>query len=194
MDVAILFGMVIISVMYDEAGLYTLIVCNCVGTVILSMHLLRYKVLLQAMIDKKQNSTVCEAVEIIQIAQEYKWGGGEFNRSSVRLFYPKELGVDRYKIIVRNGEGGKKKIRTVMSKEVYSAFFNLDWLLNDHKQICRLKMTYLTRSKILLYVELAVELREGKLKREAEEELQCINRPLPANNRASRYASKGRFS
>ena len=100
--------------------------------------------------------------------------------SYVRLFWPKEMDVQRYKILVTDHGEKQKKIRTVMSSYRFGKFRALNLQQAEH-----LRVTYLKRSKILVYVEPAEEIVDGKRKGKAETKRKAeIEKAIRAINRS----------
>ena len=68
-----------------------------------------YKLIFQAIIDIRQGDWTAELVSIGNIKEEYSFAGDRLGHSSVRLFYPKEADVRRYKIYVTDQAGKENR-------------------------------------------------------------------------------------
>lgn len=144
--------------------------------------LLHYRVCLLAIIDSMKEDYVTETVSIQAFGDEYSFAGSRLGESHVRLFYPREQRVRRYKLEVIDGREKKKKIRAVMSAYRFHKFF----FAVQFRYLQHIKITYLKRSKILIAVDLAEEIvvskrkgkEETKRKVEIEKAIRAINRSL----------------
>ncbi len=137
---------------------------------------LHYRVVIQAIIDKRKEDYITETVSIKKFIDEYSFAGDRLGRSNLRFFYPKEMQVWKYKIKVLNNYGQEKKLRSVMSFRRLLQFSIL-----DKQQIEQLQVTCLKRSKILIRVDLVEEIDKNtsKRKREAiEKAIDFINRSI----------------
>lgn len=112
---------------------------------------LHYRVAIQALIDKRKGDHITEILSIGQFRKELSFWNNRQGESYAHLFYSRDLEMSRYKIRAIDQHGEKKKLRSIMSSQRLSKLA----ILHDEKN---LQVTYLRRSKILLRVELAVEL------------------------------------
>lgn len=135
---------------------------------------LTYRVFIQANLDNLKKDYITETIQIKKFDVEYSFAGDRLGYSHIRLFYPKDMDVQRYKIIVIDHNGKQKKIRSVMSSYRKHKLFTLFYPRAE-----RLKVTYLRRSKILIYVELAEEIFDCKQERKVE-----IDKAIRAFNRS----------
>lgn len=115
--------------------------------------ILHYRVVIQAIIDKRKGDYITETVSIKKFIDEYSFAGDSLGHSYIHFFYPKEMQVWKYKIKVISNHGEEKKLRSVMSCRRLIEFAVL-----DKQQIKHLQVTYLKRSKILIRVDLAEEI------------------------------------
>ena len=73
-----------------------------------------YRVVLQAMLDKRNGDYVTEIVGVDKFDNDNSVRN-RAGQSSMRFFYPKEKRADKYKIKVLTVHNEKKKLRSVMS-------------------------------------------------------------------------------
>lgn len=143
---------------------FPLIVCVAVVTGYFAIALVfHYRVVIQAIIDKRKENYITETVSIKKFIDEYSFAGDRLGRSNLRFFYPKEMQVWKYKIKLLNNYGQEKKLRSVMSFRRLLQFSVL-----DKQQIEHLQVTYLKRSKILIRVDLVEEIDKNTSKRKRE--------------------------
>lgn len=134
---------------------------------------LHYRVTIQALVDKKKCDYITESVSINKFSEEYSFMGDRLGHSNIRLFYPKEMHVCRYKIYVTDSNGEKNKLRSVMSSKR-----SLQFAVLDKHQVERLNVTYLKRSKILIWVDLVDDIDKitnRKKKDQIKKALHTIN-------------------
>lgn len=132
-----------------------------------------YRVLIQAYIDKHKGDFVTETVTIKRFSEERSLAGNSLGHSYIRNCYQKEKDVGKYKIKVVNNHGEEKKLRTVMSFRKILHFS----ILNDH-QIEYLQITYLKRSKIIIWYDLLEETEKkliGKKKKAIDKTMHFLN-------------------
>ncbi|MBE6648415.1 MAG: hypothetical protein E7614_02710 [Ruminococcaceae bacterium] len=129
-----------------------------------------YGVIIKAIIDKRKGDCVTEIISIENFDEEYSFLGDRLGHSYVRFFYPEAMGVGKYKIKVINNQNEKKKLRSVMSGRRLKKFH----LLKKDK-VEHIEVTYLKRSKILLEIDLAMELDKKTRKRDREEVYKSIS-------------------
>lgn len=122
--------------------------------------ILHYRVVIQAIIDKRKGDYITETVSINKFIHEYSFTGDRFGHGNIRFFYPKEMRVWKYKIDVINNYGDEKKLRSVMSFRRL-----LEFAVLDKQKIEHLQVTYLKRSKILIDVDLAEEIDKNTSRR-----------------------------
>ena len=135
--------------------------------------LLHYRVAIQATIDKHREEYITEIVKFDTIVDEFSFMGDRLGRSRIQSFYPKEMSVSKCKIKVIDDQGKKKKIRSVMS---FRRILNFSML--SQQKVESLQVTYLKRSKILIYVDLveAFDKKTGhKTIRKIENSVHFIN-------------------
>ncbi len=138
--------------------------------------LLNYRVIIQALIDKRKEDYVTEIFTVKQFNDEFSFNGNRTGNSYIRYLYPKDLHVSKMKIKVINDRGEEKKIRAVISFRQLLNFVILD----DH-QIKHLKITYLRRSGILINVDSVDDINQiasKKKQRVIQKALHCINTPV----------------
>ncbi len=111
--------------------------------------ILHYRTTIHAIVDKRKGNYITEIVSIKEFSSEYSFAGDRLGRSHIRFFYPSKMHIGKHRIKVANNQGEEKRLRSVMSFRRIAEFAIL-----DKHQIERLKVTYLEKSKILLYVEL----------------------------------------
>lgn len=108
-----------------------------------------YRVVIQAVIDRRKEDYITEIVTINKITSEISLAGNRKGHSYIRHFYSKEKDVDKTKVVAINNDGNKVKLRTVIS---WDRRYKLIFLKNQ--QIDQLRVTYLKRSKILIYIDI----------------------------------------
>lgn len=69
---------------------------------------LHYRVLIQAFIDKCKGDFITETISIKLFAEEYSFAGDRLGHSYIRIFYPKEMQVGKFKVKVVNNHGDKR--------------------------------------------------------------------------------------
>ena len=111
-----------------------------------------YRVVIEALIDRKKEDYVTELVEIKKFVDEFSLAEDRFGRSNIRFLYPAEMNIGRYKIHTVTNYGEEKKLRSIMSFRRTVKF-----MLLEHQKIEYLQVTYLKRSKILIQVNLPQE-------------------------------------
>ena len=134
---------------------------------------LHYRVTIQALTDKRKIDCITEKISINKFSEEYSFVGDSLGHSNIRLFYPKEMHVCRYKIYVTDSNGEKNKLRSVMSSKRFLQFAVL-----DKHQVEQLNVTYLKRSKILIWVDLVDDIDKitnRKKKDQIKKALHTIN-------------------
>lgn len=134
---------------------------------------LHYKVIIQAMTDKRKRDYITETVSVKSFINEFSFMGDRFGHSNIRYFYPKDMQVCRYKIKVLDNRGEEKKLRSVMSFRR-----SLQFAVLDKQQIDHLQVTYLKRSKILIHVEMPDEIDKissSRKKNVVEKAIRFIN-------------------
>lgn len=134
---------------------------------------LHYRVLIQAFIDKCKGDFITETISVKHFAEKYSFAGDGLGHSYIRIFYPKEMQVGKFKVKVVNNHGDKKTLRTVMSFRRLLQFSIL-----DKQQIDYLQVVYLKRSKILIKCDLIEEADKkpsGKKGKVIEKAIHFIN-------------------
>lgn len=125
-----------------------LIICITVVITYLGIELMFfYKIVIQALIDRRKKDYIVETLSIKTFDEELSLAGNRTGHSYISSIYPKEWHVKKYKLTVINIQGEKKKIRTVMSFRRM-----LQFMMLSKEKIENLQITYLKRSKILLCV------------------------------------------
>lgn len=131
-----------------------------------------YRVVIQAITDKRKKECVTEIVSVKCFREEYSFVYADsLGHSYLHRKYPKDMNVQKYKIKVIDSNGEEKKLRSVMSFRRMTDFVFFD----DFEY---LKVAYLKRSRILINVELVEELDKKtskKDKRNIEKALHFIN-------------------
>lgn len=152
---------------------FSLLVCIAVaiGYFILAL-LFHYRVIIQALKDKKKQDYITEIVSIKGFKEEFSFIGDRLGHSYIRFFYPKDMRVCKYKIKVISDNGEEKKLRSVISSKRL-----LEFMMLDKQQIEILQVTYLKNSKILLHIDLVDEPVNftGKSKKVIEKAIHGIN-------------------
>lgn len=152
---------------------FSLLICVAVATgyfvIVLIFH---YRVVIQAIIDKRKEAYITEFVIIKSFKDEYSFAGDRFGHSYISFFYPKDMNVCKYKIKVIDNNGEEKKLRTVMSFKRL-----LEFMVLDKQQIEYLQVTYLKSSRILLHIDLIEEPIHftSKRKKVIEKAIDAIN-------------------
>ena len=129
-----------------------------------------YKTLIQAILDKSKRDFVTEKIRIKQFKEEYSFAGDSVGHSYIRIFYPKEMHVDKYKLKVINDKGEEKKLRAVMSFKR-----TLKFIVFDKNEIEYLNVTYLRKSKIIICFDLIEDIDKIPSKRKRAEIEKAIN-------------------
>lgn len=169
LDIIVLVMLLIISVV---AEFFWVLCVSVIGAYVVLALMLHYRVVIQAITDKRQGDYITEKVRITQFLDEYSFTGDRAGNSNIRFFYPKEMSVCKHKIKIVNDRGEENKLRSVMS---FKRMIN--FMVLDGEGIKELKVVYLKRSKILLYVDLVEEPIKfsGKRKKRIEKALHIIN-------------------
>ena len=129
-----------------------------------------YKTLIQAILDKSKRDFVAEKIRIKQFKEEYSFAGDRLGHSYIRIFYPKEMHVGKYKLKVINDKGEEKKLRAVMSFKR-----TLEFIVFDKNEIEHLNVTYLRKSKIIICFDLIEDIDKIPSKRKRAEIEKAIN-------------------
>ena len=129
-----------------------------------------YKTLIQAILDKSKRDFVTEKIRIKQFKEEYSFAGDRLGHSYIRIFYPKEMHVGKYKLKVINDKGEEKKLRAVMSFKR-----TLEFIVFDKNEIEYLNVTYLRKSKIIICFDLIEDIDKIPSKRKRAEIENAIN-------------------
>ncbi len=129
-----------------------------------------YKTLIQAFLDKNKRDYVTEKISIKQFKEEYSFAGDRLGHSYIRIFYPKEMQVGKYKLKVINDRGEEKKLRAVMSFKR-----TLEFIVFDKNEIEYLNVTYLRKSKIIICFDLIEDIDKIPSKRKRVEIEKAIN-------------------
>ena len=129
-----------------------------------------YKTLIQANSDKNKRDFVTEKISIKQFKEEYSFTGDRLGHSYIRIFYPKEMHVGKYKLKVINDKGEEKKLRSVMSFKR-----TLKFIVFDKNEIEYLNVTYLRKSKIIICFDLIEDIDKIPSKRKRAEIENAIN-------------------
>ena len=129
-----------------------------------------YKTLIQAILDKSKRDFVTEKIRIKQFKEEYSFAGDRLGHSYIRIFYPKEMQVGKYKLKVINDKGEEKKLRAVMSFKR-----TLEFIVFDKNEIEYLNVTYLRKSKIIICFDLIEDIDKIPSKRKRAEIEKAIN-------------------
>ena len=129
-----------------------------------------YKTLIQAILDKNKRDFVTEKISIKQFKEEYSFAGDRLGHSYIRIFYPKEMHVGKYKLKVINDKGEEKKLRAVMSFKR-----TLKFIVFDKNEIEYLNITYLRKSKIIICFNLIEDIDKIPSKRKKDEIEKAIN-------------------
>lgn len=149
-----------------------IIICIVVGYFTIAV-ILHYRVLIQAFIDRRKGDFITETVSVTCFKEEYSFAGDWLGQSYIHVFYPKELHVQKCIMKVVNHCDEEKKLRSVMS---FRRLLNFSIL--DKQQIQHVQVTYLKRSKILLWCSLIEEPDKTitqKKKRELKKVMHFIN-------------------
>lgn len=135
--------------------------------IVLNFH---YKTLIQAIIDKNKKDYVTEKISLKQFKEEYSFAGDRLGHSNMRFFYPKEMGIGKYKLKVITDKGEEKKLRSVMSFKR-----TLEFIVFDKNEIEYLNVTYLRKSKIIICFDLIDDIDKIPSKRKRTEIEKAIN-------------------
>ena len=171
---------VLVTVLVSIVLLYVefpLIVCIVVVACYYAMELVvYYRVVIQAIIDKRKGDYISEIVSIKKFTDEFSFAGNRTGNSYVHYFYPKEMRVGKHKIRVISNDGKEKKLRSVMSLGRLFKFIVL-----GRQQINQLQVIYLKRSKILISVDIPkdIDINTRRKRKEAniiDKAIRFINR------------------
>lgn len=170
MDIIIM----VLVVMVLTAAKFPLSVCIAVvvGYFVIAT-VLHYRVLMQAVIDKRKGDYVTETVSVKNFKEEFSFTGNWLGHSYICKFYPKEMHVQKHIVNVVNNHEEEKKLRAVMSFRRIVQFAVL-----DKQQIEYLQVTYLKRSKILIWCDLPEKTEKelsGKKKEAIKKAIYFIN-------------------
>lgn len=122
--------------------------------------------------DKKHKATYSETVEMIEIKDDIQFTG-KWN-SLLATFYPKELHVERYRIICKTDSQKKIIIRSAMSHDRLSALYIL-----HHDYSYKYIITVSEKARILINIDIAdpeYHMLSHKKKNPIAKLLQKINR------------------
>ncbi|MBQ8782672.1 MAG: hypothetical protein IJZ57_02740 [Clostridia bacterium] len=129
-----------------------------------------YKTLIQAILDRNKRDFVTEKISIKQFKEEFSFAGDRMGHSYIRIFYPKEMYVDKYKFNIINDKGEEKKLRAVMSFKR-----TLKFIVFDKNEIEYLNVTYLRKSKIIICFDMIEDIDKIPSKRKRAEIEKAIN-------------------
>ena len=150
----------------------------CISAVDFSLGILLYYItLIRAITDRNKGELITERVRINKSCDERTIAHNRAGESPLRFFYPKNESVSRHKIEVINELGEKKKLRAVMS---FRRLLDLCTLKISY-QIEWVDITYLKRSKILIWVDIPeseYKKSSKKMQRRLEKEYRFINKSV----------------
>jgi len=106
-----------------------------------------------AFLDRRKGIYACENLLIRSVTVESSWSGWLWS-SLVSTFWPRELAVERYKLLTVDEFGNKKNLRCVMSR---AKLIELKNFIGFCSYTERLKVSYLRRTRIALRFDLADE-------------------------------------
>jgi hypothetical protein len=150
-----------------EDKIEALLLSLCIVVVFLLIdYLLNYQLGINAFIDAKKMNIITRKVELVDIKRELQFSGRY--ESLISKFYSRDMHISRYLIICKDAEDNICKFRTTMSLERYSNFYKL---LKMKGQIDKFNITYLKRSKIIIWMELTGELTSKELSKKQIEEI-----------------------
>ncbi|MBQ2749223.1 MAG: hypothetical protein IJF34_05515 [Clostridia bacterium] len=141
--------MMMLSVTLTIAEFPFFLGCCIVVAYLIIAFLLHYRILVLALIDKKNGNYITELLSVNRIKEEYVFAGNHVGETNARLFYPKEKHIRRYKILVIDDSGKEKNLRIVLS--LASLF---DFIALKKYGVDQLQITYLPKSKIVLSLDL----------------------------------------
>lgn len=168
-DILVILFVSVVLIVAKMPSFVCIMIPVCYFAIALFFH---YRVAIQAIVDKRKNNYTTEIISIKSIDEEYSFAGDRLGHSYIRYLYPKDMNVWKCKIKVVDKNGQQKKLRAVMSSKQ-----SLKFMVLETEKIEYLQITYLKRSKILLYVDLAEEPVQftGKRKKVIEKAIHCIN-------------------
>lgn len=168
-DILVILFVSVVLIVAKMPSFVCIMIPVCYFAIALFFH---YRVAIQAIVDKRKNNYTTEIISIKSIDEEYSFAGDRLGHSYIRYLYPKDMNVWKCKIKVVDKNGEQKKLRAVMSSKQ-----SLKFMVLETEKIEYLQITYLKRSKILLYVDLAEEPVQftGKRKKVIEKAIHCIN-------------------
>lgn len=108
-----------------------------------------YLTVIKLIIDTRTKNTITETVYVKNHKHEFSITGRNFT-SRIGNFFPKDMGVGKFKLFFNSEDGTTFYVRTIMSHKK-SCIFD-DWSENGKSQI-PLRITYLRHSKVLVCVE-----------------------------------------
>lgn len=141
--VILLFSALILSC-YDGKISDLVLIIIVIVLYFISATILNYRKGILEIIDLIKKDTIVQTVTLVNYKIESSWSGRLWH-SIIAKFYPKEYGVDTYRLYFINENGKKKYVRLIMSVKKRSKIFNICEDKQNKVEIC-----YLKRSKILL--------------------------------------------
>lgn len=152
----------------EIAGIVPFIVF-CVLFELISCFLM-YDTYLRLYLDKKQNSTVKQAVELFDIRRELS-NTGNRGYSRIGKFFDKNSRVQRYRIYYKINDK-KKYVRTVLE---FEQMFKLHLFIKESQEDdfndSKVEIEYFTKSKVLKNI---TSLQKGKLKKDVDDVFESI--------------------
>jgi hypothetical protein len=134
--------------------------------------LFNYRLGILALIDRVKKDYESKVISIESVKIESSWSGWLWH-SIITSFYPKELEVNRYKIICSDESGNKDTLRLVMSREQSISLYDL--FIMEYK-ISEIQTTYCKRTKILIKLDMINDVKKNYTKRENSEIIYAISR------------------
>lgn len=134
--------------------------------------LLNYRVIIKALIDKRNKDYVTEIIKFVKFKEEYSFNGDNTGQIKMHFLYPNSF-ISKVKIKVINDHGEEKKLRSVISLKQSIELS----ILEDH-QIEYFKVTYLRNSKIIINIDLVDDINKIASKKKQkiiQKALHCIN-------------------
>lgn len=169
-DILVVLLVSIVFAFVKMPSIVCIIVPLCYFAIALFFH---YRIAIQSLIDKRKENYITEIVSVKSFSEEYSFAFADrLGHSYIRHLYPKDMNVWKCKIKLVDKNGEQKKLRAVMSSKQ-----SLKFMVLETEKIEYLQITYLKRSKILLYVDLIEEPVQftGKRKKAIEKAIHCIN-------------------
>lgn len=127
--------------------------------------------------DKIKKKTITKKLKFEYATTEYTSLGDLHGNSKIGKYYDSPLEVDRYKLIFRNENNHKVKIRNITSRRRINRLYSLE----DDFSVGYVNVTYLALSRILIWIDVDIDslnIKDKKKHMELEKTILNINNQL----------------